>query len=144
VLFTGEADHRAKRELYAKAACVLMPICWEEPFGLVMAEAMASGTPVIAFARGAAPEVIVDGETGFLAHDVDSMVEALSKIDAIEPARCRKHVEANFDIPVMVEGYLRLYRKILSTPADLFRAPRITAVPSFLKKDGEAADTAVA
>ncbi len=144
VLFIGEADHRARRELYAKAACVLMPICWEEPFGLVMAEAMASGTPVIAFARGAAPEVILDGETGFLVRDVDSMVEALGKIDAIDPARCRQHVEANFDIPVMVDGYLRLYRKIVSAPADLAEARRLAAVPSFYQKGGEAADTAVA
>jgi glycosyltransferase involved in cell wall biosynthesis len=138
VLFVGEADHSAKRELYAKAACALVPICWEEPFGLVMAEAMASGTPVIAFARGAAPEIIVDGETGFLVHDVDSMVEAIGKVDAIEPARCRRHVEANFDVPVMVDRYLRLYRKIVSAPADLTQAP----VPSFYRRSG-AVDAAV-
>ncbi len=144
VLFIGEADHRGRKELYAKAACVLMPICWEEPFGLVMAEAMASGTPVIAFARGAAPEVIVDGETGFLAHDVESMVEAIGRIDMIEPTRCRQHVEANFDVPVMVEGYLRLYRKIVSAPADLVGARPLAPVPSFLRKDGAAADAAVA
>jgi glycosyltransferase involved in cell wall biosynthesis len=139
ILFIGEADHSAKRELYAKAACALVPICWEEPFGLVMAEAMASGTPVIAFARGSAPEIIVDGETGFLVHDVDSMVKAIGKVDTIEPARCRRHVEANFDIPVMVDGYLRLYQKIVSAPADLAQAP----VPSFYQRSGAAADAAV-
>lgn len=144
VLFVGEADHRAKRELYTKAACVLMPICWEEPFGLVMAEAMASGTPVIAFARGAAPEVILDGETGFLVHDVDSMVEAIGRIDMIEPARCRKHVEVNFDIPVMTEGYLRLYRKIAGAPAILAETPPVVPVPTFYTKDGQTADAAVA
>jgi len=119
VVFWGEADHRAKRELYARAACVLMPICWEEPFGLVMVEAMACGTPVIAFARGAAPELIVDGETGFLVRDVDSMLGALRKIDTIDPYRCRQHVQANFDVPVMVEGYLSLYRQITGAPATL-------------------------
>ena len=144
VLFIGEADHGAKKELYAKAACVLMPICWEEPFGLVMAEAMASGTPVIAFARGAAPEVIADGETGFLVHDVDSMVEALGKIDAIEPVRCRRHVETNFDVPVMVEGYLRLYRKIVGAPADLVKAGPPAPVPTFYQRSSAAADAAVA
>lgn len=144
VVFLGEADHRTKRELYARAACLLMPICWEEPFGLVMVEAMASGTPVIAFARGAAPELILDGETGFLVHDVDAMVAALAKIDTIEPLRCYQHVEANFDVPVMVEGYLRLYRRIIGAPAELVETPPVTPVPSFYRMDGEAADAAVA
>jgi len=141
VVFVGEADHRAKRELYAKAACALMPICWEEPFGLVMVEAMACGTPVIAFARGAAPELIVDGETGFVVGDVDSMVEALGKIDTISPIRCRHHIETNFDVPVMIEGYLRLYREIVGAPAIL---PERALMPTFYTKYGEAADAAVA
>jgi glycosyltransferase involved in cell wall biosynthesis len=135
VVFVGEADHRAKRELYAKAACALMPICWEEPFGLVMVEAMACGTPVIAFARGAAPELIVDGKTGFVVED------ALGKIDTISPIRCRHHIETNFDVPVMVEGYLRLYREIVGAPAIL---PERAPVPTFYTKYGEAADAAVA
>jgi len=141
VVFVGEADHRAKRELYAKAACTLVPICWEEPFGLVMVEAMACGTPVIAFARGAAPELIVDGETGFVVGDVDSMVEVLGKIDTISPIRCRHHVETNFDVPIMVEGYLRLYREIVGAPAIL---PERAPVPTFYTKNGEAADAVVA
>lgn len=144
VVFLGEADYRLKRELYVKAACVLMPICWEEPFGLVMVEAMACGTPVIAFARGAAPEVIADGETGFVVQDVDSMVEALGRIDTIDPARCRRHVEENFDIPVMMEGYLRLYREIAGEPASPEQALPAAPVPSFYAKDGEAAETAIA
>jgi len=119
VVFVGEADARTKRELYAGASCLLNPICWEEPFGLVMVEAMACGTPVIAFARGAAPELIVDGETGFLVDDVDSMVEALQKVESIERVRCRRHVEENFDMTVMVEGYLRLYREIAGPPVRL-------------------------
>jgi len=113
IVFLGEADHVTKRELYAKAACVLMPICWEEPFGLVLVEAMASGTPVIAFPRGAAPELVLDGETGFLVPDVDAMVEAIGRIDTIDPVRCRSHVASNFDVPVMVACYLRVYGQIL-------------------------------
>ncbi|OFW65334.1 MAG: hypothetical protein A2Y74_02450 [Actinobacteria bacterium RBG_13_63_9] len=144
IQFIGEADHRTRRELYAKAACLLVPICWEEPFGLVMAEAMASGTPVIAFARGAAPELILDGETGFLVHDVESMVAALDKIDTIEPTRCRQHVEANFDVPVMVEGYLRLYREIVSAHAELVEAPPLAPIPSLYRWGSEAADAPVA
>ena len=139
VVFLGEADRRTKRELYARAACVLMPICWEEPFGLVMIEAMACGTPVIAFARGAAPELIVDGKTGFLVHDVDSMLEALGKIDTIEPNYCRQHVEANFDVPVMVEGYLRLYREIVGAPATLAETPPVASVPTFYAKEAKTA-----
>ena len=140
VVFLGEADQRTKRELYARAACVLVPICWEEPFGLVMVEAMACGTPVIAFARGAAPELIVDGETGFLVRDVDSMLEALGKIDTIEPSRCRQHVEANFDVPIMVDGYLRLYREIVgATPAE---TPPVGTVPTFYAKDGKTTESA--
>jgi len=114
VVFLGEADHRAKKELYARAACVLMPICWEEPFGLVMVEAMACGTPVIAFARGAAPELIVEGETGFLVHDVESMAAAVGQVDRIDPRRCREQGEAHFDVPVMVRRYLDLYDIILA------------------------------
>jgi glycosyltransferase involved in cell wall biosynthesis len=135
VVFLGEADYRLKRELYAAAACVLAPICWEEPFGLVMVEAMACGTPVIAFNRGAAPELIVDGETGYLVNDVDSMVAALAKIDTINPYRCRQHVQANFDVPVMVEGYLRLYGEIVGAPIDLGQAPRAAPVPAFYARD---------
>ena len=144
VLFLGEADHRTKRELYARAACMLMPICWEEPFGLVVVEAMACGTPAIAFARGAAPELIADGETGFLVRDVDSMVEALGKIDSIDPHRCRQHVEANFDVPVMVEGYLRLYREIVGALVSLMETPPVAPVPTLCGKDGEAAEAAIA
>jgi glycosyltransferase involved in cell wall biosynthesis len=98
VRFFGEANAEDKRELYANARCLLVPICWEEPFGLVMPEAMACGTPVVAFARGAAPEIVLDGETGFLVDDVDQMVEAVRHIRAIDPKRCRSDVEERFDV----------------------------------------------
>ncbi len=130
VVFLGEADPETKHKLYAQASCLLNPICWEEPFGLVMVEAMASGTPVIAFARGAAPELIVDGETGFLVDSVDSMVEAVEKAATIDPARCRRHVEDNFDVPVMAGNYLRLYEEIAGTPAGLVQVvPTVPASP---------------
>lgn len=143
VVFVGEADHNVKRDLYANAACLVNPICWEEPFGLVPVEAMASGTPVVAFSRGAMPELILDGETGFLVQDVDAMADALAKIETIDPARCRQHVEANFDVPVMVESYLRLYREIVGAPADLTETSA-APVPAFYLREGEAADAAVA
>ena len=117
IQFVGEADTLLKRKLYARACCLLLPICWEEPFGLVMAEAMACGTPVIAFARGAATELVVDGETGFLVHDMDGMVRAVHRVDRIDPQRCRRHVEENFSAQRMTEGYLALYERILEEAA---------------------------
>ncbi len=114
VRFLGEADGDTKRALYASATALLTPITWEEPFGLVMPEAMACGTPVIAFARGAAPEIIVDGETGFLVDTVDEMVEAVRHVGEIDPARCREHVEHHFDVPVMTDGYLAIYQRMIA------------------------------
>ena len=134
IVFFGEADHRAKRELYAGAACLLNPITWEEPFGLVMIEAMACGTPVIAFGRGAAPELIVDGETGFLVEDVDSMVRALGRLQIIDPGRCRQHVQAHFDGPRLVDDYLRLYAEIVHAGAR--SAESSAALPEFMARDG--------
>jgi glycosyltransferase involved in cell wall biosynthesis len=117
VVFLGEADASAKRELYRRAYCLLLPLCWEEPFGLVMAEAMACGTPVVAFARGAAPEIVVDGVTGYLVEDVDGMVEAVRNAERIDPARCRQHVMEHFSPQVMAERYLASYRTILDRTA---------------------------
>jgi glycosyltransferase involved in cell wall biosynthesis len=109
----GEADARLKRELYQKAYCLVLPLSWDEPFGLVMIEAMACGTPVVAFGRGSVPEVIVDGETGYIVNDVDGMVDALRRVDRINPRRCRRHVEDNFDAPIMADRYLQAYQRII-------------------------------
>ncbi len=113
VHFFGEADYEQKRELLANALCLLMPITWPEPFGLAMVEAMACGTPVIAFDRGAAPELIVHGETGFIVSGLDEMVEAVKDIHRIDRRFCREHVELNFDVPRMVDDYLAAYERIL-------------------------------
>jgi glycosyltransferase involved in cell wall biosynthesis len=113
VQFLGEVGYE-KRELYANARCLLMPICWEEPFGLVMAEAMACGTPVIAFNRGAAPELVVDGETGYIVRDVDEMAKAVGRLGRLDPYRCRQHVEEHFAAPIMVQRYLGIYHRILT------------------------------
>src|SRR5205085_3135988 len=85
-----------RSNLLSRARGFLNPIEWEEPFGMVMIEAMALRCPVISFARGAAPEIIVDGETGFLVNSVDEMVSAIPRIDEIDREAVRKYVERNF------------------------------------------------
>ncbi len=113
VSFVGEADAQQKRDLYKAASCVLMPITWEEPFGLVLAEAQACGTPVITFNRGAAAEIVRDGVTGFVVDTLEQMVAAVGRVGEIDPKACRQYVESRFDGRTMADGYLRMYESIL-------------------------------
>jgi len=112
VRFIGEVGDEEKQRLLGRSRALLFPINWPEPFGLVMAEAMACGTPVIAMARGAAPEVVVDGLTGFLVDDREALVEAVERVDRLDRAACRRHVEANFSVATMTERYEQLYRRV--------------------------------
>ena len=107
--FVGEADMRTKQELAGRAHCLVFPVCWDEAFGMVMIEAMACGTPVVALNRGSVPEVVVDRETGFILEDPADLPAAITKAGDLNPAACRSHVERNFDVTVMAEGYERLY-----------------------------------
>lgn len=102
-------------DLMRRAKCTLFTSQWEEPFGLVMIESMACGTPVIALRRGAAPEVIVDGKNGFVVDTEEQMVEVIKsgKIDKIRPENCRGYVEKNFSREKLVNDYLNIYKKIL-------------------------------
>jgi glycosyltransferase involved in cell wall biosynthesis len=115
IRYVGEVSREEARDLYGSARALLLPIQWEEPFGLVMPEAMACGTPVIAFRRGAAPEIVVDGETGVLVEDgdIEGMVEAIGNLDRIDPKRCRQHTIDNFDNSRMVDNYLNAYERVL-------------------------------
>jgi glycosyltransferase involved in cell wall biosynthesis len=108
VRYIGEVGEE-KGELYAGARALLMPIRWAEPFGLVMTEAMACGTPVIAFPEGSAPELVLDGETGFVVDDEHAMAEAVGRLDEIDPARCRSSAEERFDVTPVAEAYERAY-----------------------------------
>ncbi len=107
--------------VYKNAKALLFPILWEEPFGLVMIEAMACGTPVIAFRRGSVPEVVKDGKTGYIVEpytkdgkvNIDGFVEAVKNIDKIKREDCRKWVEENFTVEKMVENYEKVFLKIL-------------------------------
>jgi glycosyltransferase involved in cell wall biosynthesis len=111
--FLGEVSQSQKKTLVGRATATLFPIIWAEPFGLVMPESMAMGTPVIAMALGSAPEIIVDGKTGFLCHSVVDCVEAVAQIHRISRQACRDHVANNFSVERMVDGYEAVYRQLL-------------------------------
>jgi glycosyltransferase involved in cell wall biosynthesis len=114
VTIYGVADAAAKRRLLSRAACMLFPICWEEPFGMVVIEAMVCGTPVVALRRGAVPELIVHGQTGIIVDDPEDLPAGIVLALQLEPAVCRKHVEAGFTVEVMAEGYEAVYRQALT------------------------------
>jgi len=114
ITYIGPLDDAAKNALLGRARALLMPILWEEPFGLVMAEAMACGTPVLGLARGAVPEVVEDGVTGFIARDVDSLVSAVRRIGEIDRAACRIRVDRLFSDRAVIEGYLRVYAEMIA------------------------------
>ncbi|MBI4497247.1 MAG: glycosyltransferase family 4 protein [Chloroflexi bacterium] len=113
VCFVGEADGRQKRELYRKARCLLLPLQWDEPFGLVMIEAMACGTPVLAFRRGSVPELVVHGKTGFVVDTLEELVAAAQRLDEIDPETCRLHVAQHFCPAAMADRYLAAYDQVL-------------------------------
>jgi len=110
----GVADATAKRNLLARATCLVFPVCWEEPFGLVMIEAMACGTPVVGFARGAVPEVVVDGTTGILVDRPEQLPGAIHRAALLDPAACRTHVQARFSVDAMARDYEAAYRQVLT------------------------------
>jgi glycosyltransferase involved in cell wall biosynthesis len=111
--FIGQLDFNEKVRLLGGAKALLFPIDRREPFGLVMIEAMACGTPVIAYRRGSVPEVISDRKTGLIVDNKKEMVEAIKKIDLIKRKDCRIHVEKNFTLKQMVDKYEEIYKKII-------------------------------
>ncbi|HYD34986.1 MAG TPA: glycosyltransferase family 4 protein [Vitreimonas sp.] len=110
--FLGEVDHAGKVALLKKAKALLLWLNWEEPFGLVVTEAMACGTPVIVNRRGSMPELIIEGQTGFLVNTIEEMAAQLDNTDRVSPQDCRAHVEANFSAAKMADEYLELAGKL--------------------------------
>ena len=113
VRYIGEVGGKAKKRLFAHAKALLMPVRWREPFGMVMVEALACGTPVIAFPEGAAAEIVIDGENGMLVSDEAEMARAVQRLQSIDPRRCRASVNQRYDVSVVAAGYEQVYRQAL-------------------------------
>jgi glycosyltransferase involved in cell wall biosynthesis len=113
VEYLGEIDEVQKDEFLGNAYAYLFPIDWPEPFGITMVEAMACGTPVIATARGSVPEVVADGETGFICRTVAEMIEAVKSVPGIDRPACRRRVAERFTVERMTDGYEAVYRRLL-------------------------------
>jgi glycosyltransferase involved in cell wall biosynthesis len=114
VLHLGEMGGARKARFLGGARALLMPLRWEEPFGLVMIEAMLCGTPVIAYARGAAPEIVDERTTGFLVADEDEMAAVLTQLDRFDRAGCRLRAAARFSSGRMVRDYERVYARAIA------------------------------
>jgi glycosyltransferase involved in cell wall biosynthesis len=113
VHFVGEIGGREKEAFLGNARALLFPIEWAEPFGLVMIESLACGTPVIAWRRGSVPEVIDDGVTGFIVDSVDAAVRAVGRLDEIDRRVCRRTFEARFDANRMACEYVKVYERVI-------------------------------
>ena len=116
VRYIERLPHRDLARLMSKAKAFLFPIKWDEPFGMVVVEAMAAGTPVLAYARGAMPELIKHGETGYLVQSEDEMIAAMQRLDVLDRGRCRDWVREHFSVGEMIEGYVTLYKNVVRRP----------------------------
>jgi glycosyltransferase involved in cell wall biosynthesis len=123
VEWAGEVPGADRVALLGSAAALIFPAQWHEPFGLVMIEAMACGTPVIALRHGAVDEIVANGETGFVCAEAAQLVSAINRIHEIDPRRCRARVERRFPAALMVSRYHSLYRAQLSQVCDAELAP---------------------
>ena len=128
--FVGEIGGDEKTELLSHARALLFPIDWAEPFGLVMIEAMACGTPVIAYRSGSVPEVIEDGVTGFIVDDIDGAVEAVGRLGELDRATVRASFEERFTAERMARDYLRLYEGLIGHPSSPAGAPTPAEEPA--------------
>lgn len=119
IQYLGFVPREELFKYYQRAKATLVPIQWEEPFGLILVESMACGTPVIVFERGSVPEIVVEGKTGFIIKDnnLEAMAGAVKKIDKIKRLNCRRHIEKNFSIQRMIDHYEEVFLKIISCPS---------------------------
>lgn len=109
IIYIGAVNDEQKNDLLGNAFAFLMPVTWGEPFGIVMAEALACGTPVIGFRQGAIPEIVIDGVNGFVCNNTDEMIDAVNRIELIDRSACRKIAEEKFSSTVLGRQYEQLY-----------------------------------
>jgi glycosyltransferase involved in cell wall biosynthesis len=113
VTFVGEISDGEKDEFLGNAYALLFPIDWPEPFGLVMIEAMACGTPIVAYRHGSVPEIMEEGVTGFIVDGLDAAVQATDRIAGVSRKRCRRWFEQHFSATRMAEDYLAIYQSLI-------------------------------
>jgi glycosyltransferase involved in cell wall biosynthesis len=114
IQFLGEADRYQKNDLMGRAIATLFPITWREPFGLVLIESMAAGTPIIAMNLGSVPEIVSDGISGYICNNVAECIAAVSRIPEISRAGCREYVMQRFGVEQMATGYMAVYEDLLA------------------------------
>src|SRR5262249_14574860 len=114
--YVGEISDSSKSEFLGAARALLFPIDWPEPFGLVMIEAMACGTPVLAFKNGSVPEVIDEGVTGYVVESVDEAIRVMGRVTTLDRARVRRRFEERFTAMRMAKDYVNVYRRVIGQP----------------------------
>jgi glycosyltransferase involved in cell wall biosynthesis len=132
VQFVGEVGGREKDEFLGNACALLFPIDWPEPFGLVMIEALACGTPVIGWRNGSVPEIIADGQTGYVVDSIQQAVAAVERVARLDRPACRKAFEERFDAARMARDYLDVYRRLVHGGAERVRATPVASQPPVL------------
>jgi hypothetical protein len=128
-----------KVDLFSRAHGLLNPIEWNEPFGMVVIEAMAAGCPVISFAQGALPEIVSHGKSGFLVDNIHQMIHCIGDLKALDRKAVRAHIEHNFSVRVMAENYTRVYHQVIASSST--KALKKRASPQIRAKRGRTAPT---
>jgi glycosyltransferase involved in cell wall biosynthesis len=134
IQWVGEADTESKKDLLARASFLVMPIQWPEPFGIVMVEAMACGTPVIALENGSVAEVVIDGVTGYICHHASELPTAMGRVDLIDSMACRQRAQEHFDSSTMASRYEGVYRQAIDSSWMKYAAPEQRELRSYREK----------
>jgi glycosyltransferase involved in cell wall biosynthesis len=119
VEYLGEITDAEKNEFLGQAMALICPYDWPEPFGLVLIEALACGTPVLAYRRGSIPEIIEDNVSGFICEGIDSMAMAVRRVSELDRRRCRRSFEQRFTVSRMARDYLRVYQQLLANTREV-------------------------
>lgn len=130
IIYIGELSSKQKKQWYQHARATLFPIQWGEPFGLVLLESMACGTPVLAFNEGSVSEIVLHGKTGFVVDSLSAMIRAVDRIDSIDPFECRRYVQNRFSIMNMANKYSELYQQVVDDYNDYNISDRCSSLPA--------------